>query len=458
LLVAIALLGTLVAPPQATAHFLAPGVVNQVAQVWFGADYLRVDGSIDFGELQAPVVERIADETGDRDGSVSPEELQAAPPLVCQAWFDAFVIELNGARLSLTGSHAELHPYVDNGSGQLYEVHCSADAEIDGQQIVIGSDFLVRNEYLPTVPGAREYQAVTDIEQVSRSTMITRDPTENTFAFSVVPYVDPALPMPSSSPSPTPPATPTPSTAAGLEALLPALPSSVPADAPGLVVALLFAFLIGAAHALTPGHGKALIGAALMGRRATVGRAALLGLSVSVAHTVGVLLMAVIVALIADPALTGATTRYAPIAAATAMIAIAVWMLGGALREGRDHHHDHEHAIDHRHGADAEPGSVRALLLIGISGGIVPSASALIVLIGAIAAGAAAYGVAVVIAFGAGMAAVMIGVALFATRVGAVIDRPTGVRHAIAHRLPLLSALTVTAIAVGLFLSALAAL
>ena len=55
---------------------------------------------------------------------------------------------------------------------------------------------------------------------------------------------------------------------------------------------------------------------------------------------------------------------------------------------------------------------VRGLLAIGIAGGLVPSTAALVLLLAAVAAGQAAYGLALALAFGAGMAAVLTGIGL----------------------------------------------
>jgi ABC-type nickel/cobalt efflux system permease component RcnA len=177
------------------------------------------------------------------------------------------------------------------------------------------------------------------------------------------------------------------------------------------ILAVVAALLLGAGHALTPGHGKTVIAAWLVGSRATPGQAVQLGLAVAVAHTLGILLLAVL-ALAGERALPpGTVALWAPVLAGAIVVAIGTWMLARELerrglpgaRQARARGHEHEHG----HGADAARVSHRGLLGLGLAGGLVPSASALVILLGAIAAGRVAFGLLLVVAFGAGMAVVM---------------------------------------------------
>lgn len=451
------LLAGLVLPARVEAHIITPSVINQSFQVWFGDSYIRLNAWLDHGELHAPALLRRADAAGNNDGEASAAELVAIGTPLCEEFMEAVDLRLDGERLELTIAHAEVESYMEDEDRKLYELHCETAAVMGERRIGIGSAIEIGSRYLPSVPGIRDFQAVTDIEQVSRSVFFTPDPTAARFDFTVIPYVV----TPPNDPSPSPDGgTPAPTPAPPLEELLPPLPAETPGDVGGGLLALVAAFLIGAAHAVTPGHGKTLITAALMGQRATPTRALLIGLSVSAAHTVGVLVMAIVVSFLASASAIGAIARFTPLAAALVMVGVAAWMFRDALRGGHDHHHHHgpKSRAGHDHTGAAVDGSLRALLLIGISGGIVPSASALIVLIGAIATGAAAWGVLVVLAFGLGMAAVMSLVAITAGRIGAAMDRAHGLGHVIAHRLPIASAALVIVLALGLTAGALFAL
>ena len=75
----------------------------------------------------------------------------------------------------------------------------------------------------------------------------------------------------------------------------------------------------------------------------------------------------------------------------------------------------------------------RSLFLLGLAGGLIPSASALLLLLGTIAAGRPAWGVVLVAAFGVGMAGVMTGIGLalvFARERVERSSRPAPARHA----------------------------
>ena len=253
-----------------------------------------------------------------------------------------------------------------------------------------------------------------------------------------------------------------------------------------VLVSLLTAAALGAGHALTPGHGKTLMAAYLIGTRGTARHAIGLGLSVSLSHTAGILVLAAVVLGAADVLPPDLVVRTAPVVAALGIVVIGGWMLVGEWRRRRaarvssrahDHAHahglDHDHAGDHGHAGDqAEahgdhhagghghagdhahphgdrghdplthahggirhthvpaPGSTvtwRSLFALGLAGGLIPSTSALLILLGAIAAGRPAFGLVLVVAFGLGMAAVMggIGVALVVAR-GRLSRLPSG--------------------------------
>ena len=243
-----------------------------------------------------------------------------------------------------------------------------------------------------------------------------------------------------------------------------------------LLASILTAAALGAGHALTPGHGKTLMAAYLVGSRGTPVHAAGLGLSVALSHTLGILALAALVVGAQGLLPPDVVVRTAPIVAAISIVAIGGWMLLGEARRrigergrlahshghGPDHdphgsgdhdhgHHDahsegHEHghaAHGHPHHAEPEgPGehrhgglthshlpeqggtiSWRSLFVLGLAGGLIPSASALLILLGTIAAGRPAFGFVLVVSFGLGMAAVMGGIGLALVLARGRLDR-----------------------------------
>ena len=141
------------------------------------------------------------------------------------------------------------------------------------------------------------------------------------------------------SPSPTPAASPTPVVGAvpgGIDGgELPGIFDEADLTPIMLLLSLLTAAALGAGHALTPGHGKTLMAAYLVGTRGTPLHALALALSVSVSHTVGILLLAGLVLGAADVLPPDVVVRWAPVVAAISILAIGGWMLVGELRRRR---------------------------------------------------------------------------------------------------------------------------
>jgi ABC-type nickel/cobalt efflux system permease component RcnA len=126
----------------------------------------------------------------------------------------------------------------------------------------------------------------------------------------------------------------------------------------------------------------------------------------------------------------------------------------------REHAHAHQHDHASSRGDDAGPVGWHSLVTLGLAGGLVPAPSALLVLLAAAALGRAWMGVALVVAYGLGMAATLTGTGLALVHLRASLDHGTKGRHAVAlHRLGRLLPLTTAGIvlAVGLLLAARAA-
>lgn len=246
------------------------------------------------------------------------------------------------------------------------------------------------------------------------------------------------------------------------------------------VIGAFFAAMVwGAAHALTPGHGKAIVGAYLVGARGTPWHALYLGLTVTVTHTLGVFILGLAATLAASQI--APETLYPWLGVLSGLI---VFILGAVMftnrlgrfksagvghvhpvhhdyhdhqhhhqdHHGHHHHHDHanehdhhhaEHTHDHAHhhhrhhqtealsadgehrhddlihyhgrdghshlppGADGNPVTWRSLVALGISGGLLPCPSAMVLLLSAVALHRIGFGLAMVAAFSLGLAGVL---------------------------------------------------
>ncbi len=273
-----------------------------------------------------------------------------------------------------------------------------------------------------------------------------------------------------------------------------------------LLLSMVTAAALGAGHALTPGHGKTIMAAYLVGTRGTLRHALGLGLATAVSHTIGVLALALLI--VAAGSAFSADRVYPILTTASGLIVVAIgaWLLaaqvtrrlrvptrpsfaaafvpvtvGGTAANARghdgSHSHDHpdgpEHSHDdqgpedrhpheappaaashhgqayaeaqpthvasdaglHRHGwrahshvpattsGDAPTLTWKSLFALGLSGGLVPSTNALLILVATVAAGRAVYGLVLVVAFGIGMAAVLVGVGIAMVYASGLIGR-----------------------------------
>lgn len=270
---------------------------------------------------------------------------------------------------------------------------------------------------------------------------------------------------------------------------------------PGIMLlGFLIAFTFGAFHALSPGHGKAMVAAYLVGARGTKKHAITLGVIVTITHTLGVFALG-LVTLFASKYVV--PEKLYPILSAIsgfAVLGVGLWLLytrysglrtahdhghthdhghhhhdhgdAGGLHQHEDgtwhtHDHDHDHAHNHSHDHGHSHGfghhhhhvpdgpiTFRSLLALGISGGIVPCPSALVVLLSAVALHRIAYGMALITAFSLGLASVLIGIGILVVSAAHIFDSMP--RSAMAARaLPIFSAAAITCIGVALVVRAL---
>lgn len=186
--------------------------------------------------------------------------------------------------------------------------------------------------------------------------------------------------------------------------------------APGsvsLAVALGLAFLLGALHALTPGHGKTMTAAYLVGAGGSMRQALTLGGIVSVTHAASVALLGGIAVALDRLLLPSDWIPWTEIVAGVLMLGVGLTLL-------RPREHGHEHG--HEHGGPGELPWLR-LAVLGLVGGLIPSPEAIGVLLVALSIGRWAAGMALVGALSVGLAAVVLAIAVIAVRGGTVARR-----------------------------------
>jgi len=194
-----------------------------------------------------------------------------------------------------------------------------------------------------------------------------------------------------------------------------------------LVFAIAGAFLWGAMHSLTPGHGKTLVGAYLMGERATPKHALILATTTTITHTLGVFALGLVALFAAKYVLPEQLYPWFSLTSGVMVVAIGLNLFRSRMASSHNHHnhydhdhihhHDHDHTHHHEHHDHHHPSidkgvSIPSLLALGISGGLLPCPAALVLLLGAIAVNKTALGLILVIAFSLGLSAVLTGLGL----------------------------------------------
>ena len=171
-----------------------------------------------------------------------------------------------------------------------------------------------------------------------------------------------------------------------------------------IFLSLLIAAFWGAAHALSPGHGKAMVAAYLVGSRGTPRHALLLGLTVTVTHTAGVFALGLVTLGLSELIVPEQLYPWLNFVSALLVVCVGVSVLRARLRRRHAHHHHHQHGER----------SLRGLLAVGISGGLLPCPTALVVLLAAISLHRVGYGLVLILAFSVGLAGAMTAVGLAA--------------------------------------------
>jgi nickel/cobalt transporter (NicO) family protein len=185
-----------------------------------------------------------------------------------------------------------------------------------------------------------------------------------------------------------------------------------------LLVSLLVAMFWGAAHALTPGHGKAMVAAYLVGTRGRPRHAFMLGGTVTVAHTAGVFAIGLVTLALSQFIVPEQLYPWLTLVSGLLVVAVGAGVLRQRLRSkrstaGDNHHHGHhDHNHDHHDHDDAL--TSKGILGVGIAAGLLPCPSALVVLLSAIALHRIGLGLALIVAFSVGLAATITAIGLVA--------------------------------------------
>jgi len=221
-----------------------------------------------------------------------------------------------------------------------------------------------------------------------------------------------------------------------------------------LISAILVALVFGMGHALSPGHGKTVVAAYLVGSQGTLWNAIFLGLVVTFTHSFSVILLGIIFEFSSHFIERGKIQFWLQLFSAFLIVAIGILLFiqrlkqyyAGELNAPANHPHDHVHGQPHAHLADSEHGHSHGigphrhshahiphgevtwwnLLTLGISGGIVPCPTGLVIVAAAFAWNKMGLGLILVLSFSFGIALVLIFIGILFVKAKELLQRFSG--------------------------------
>jgi len=446
-------LAILVSPGTASAHPLGNFTVNLYSGIVVEPGRLRVNYVMDMAEIPTFQEMHLIDANG--DGKADPSELSSYATTKSAELAPGVVATVGDRRIRwrVTSSAARFRP----GQGGLPILRLQA--VLQAPLPPVGTVRLVDRNY-PGRIGWREITALGAEGEVARTASVPSRSVSHALLHYPVDLLTSPLHVTRATVSfgpgtsgaapglPTGPATgPRPAVTGGAFARLATWSGlSLPALAGALFLALGF----GAAHALLPGHGKTIMAAYLVGRGGRRTQAVQVGMAVALMHTVSVIALGLVVL---------ALTAYAPeqaypwltLASGLCVLALGigmVWIRRKSSQHPHAHGHDHPHPHPHAGPPHEKPLSRRSLMGLALAGGILPSPTALVVLLSTVHQHRVGFGLALIVAFSLGLAGALVAVGILALRARAVIaPRLTG---RLAHAVPILSAAAIAVVGVVL--------
>lgn len=433
--VVISLIVVVATPGVASAHPLGNFTSNTAVRLVVAPDGIDLRYVLDLAEIPTARFRQSADT--DDSGTVGDDEATAMAARRCTDLLRGLDVTLDGTTVVADLGGADLAFPEGQAGLPTTRLTCDSRLAID----TIGTDVTVDDTNVPDRIGWREVTAVGD-----RVTLLASTVPEASDTNLLRRYPDSAQ------------ATPRHTTTASLAVRAGGPPApqdslegrggATEVDGPGLferlslaytdlvatrtltpafaLLAIALAMLLGTLHALAPGHGKTVIAAYVVGERGTARQALGIGATVAITHTIGVVVLGV---LLSTSEVLAPERLYPWLGLASGALVVAIGI--GLIRRARHHRGPHHaHAREHVHAAHPhhhdlpDPGlGWRNLVTLGIAGGMAPSPSALLVLLGAIALDRVWFGLLLVVAYGLGLAGLLVIGGLLLVRIRGAAER-----------------------------------
>jgi ABC-type nickel/cobalt efflux system permease component RcnA len=403
------LLTPIAAPSIASAHPLGNFTINMSAGIVLGAERVEVDYVVDMAEI--PTFQERPQIDGDGDGSLSRGEMSSYAERSCRTLARGIAVEVDGESIALARQTADVRLLEGQAGLSTLRLTCRFEAAVPSGS---SHEVSLRDGNYPDRIGWHEVTAVGDGTTIVQSDVPSISPSDRLRSYQKdVPTSDvrsadvsyrlggaPLLRAEEGAASQ--------GSGGGLLADLVARPD----QSVGLIALMIVVAIgVGALHALGPGHGKSLIGAYLAGNGGAMRHVVGVGAAVSVMHTASVLGLGLLV--LSAERVFSPDRVYPWLGLASGLVALG---LGAALLVSRIHAITEERRHGRGHPHPSAPLSRRGLIALAFSGGILPSPSALVVLLGSISIGRTALGLVLIAAFSVGLATSLVGVGAIVIR------------------------------------------
>jgi nickel/cobalt transporter (NicO) family protein len=477
----------------ASAHPLGNFSVNQFSRITIEREQILVKCVLDLAEI--PTFQASQEIDNDGDTVLSQQELDLYAERITPSYLSNLRLVVDGAALSLRSGSRNI--VLTNGAGGLNTIRVEwefiANNSVSSLQEhrlrFENANYTSRvgwNEIIVSRVGDinvfnsdRYATGLSDELRSYPEEMLTNPPDERSaeLAFSRSSIPTGAIPLQNRNGSP--------STAEQDDKLARLI--AVPVITPEImIVGVLIAFGLGAVHAMSPGHGKTVVGAYLVGSKGTLKHAAFLGVTVTITHTIGVFAVGLITVFASSYILPERIMPFLSFVSGLLVLAIGLSLFKSRLlslmgyqtdADHSHHHHHHPHTHqrghshahgdegqhDHDHGvggdglththdghthSHAMPDKItwRSLLSLGISGGLLPCPSALILMLSSIALNRIGYGFLLTVAFSVGLAATLMCVGIAFLYLGKLLDGPSISGNPVVKALPVLSAFVIACV------------
>ena len=480
-LVAACSIALVAAPSPASAHPLGNFTTNRFSGIVVRPGAVDLHTRLDLAEI--PTVQSMADIDQDVDGVASEAERAAWASKMARRLRTNLYLVIDGQRagLTVTGARATVTPGQADGT---FVIRLEADYTTPVATETATIEYADRN-----FPGTIGWHEVAVIGADGRVIVGSNPPPDSSQSDELRSYPEDLL---SSPPDITQVAFafepgdsgPMPETFLGPDAAADASAASRSGLSGGAfaellsregfsLVALLLAFGFGAVHALAPGHGKTIMAAYLVGAGAKTRPAVIAGGAIALMHTLSVIGLGLLILFAEKLVAPDKIFPWLGLGSGIVVLGLGVWLLvvrakGLGWREGyaeaeashsHDEQGDHPHEDEHEHGhehpqlpAGTPLLSKRGLTALAVSGGLLPSPTALVVLLGAVAIDRVGFGLALIVSFSLGLACALIAVAMAAIGARDVVARRLGSR--LGRFVPVAGAAVIMAVGVWLVVRA----